>query len=65
MLLSWGLQVLTKDDPSLWPQCSPAVQVCQLGWLLPLLSCAGFTSDAVWHAYADAHQDRAAQLREG
>ena len=21
------LQVLTKDDPSLWPQCTPNVQV--------------------------------------
>ena len=24
-------QVLTKDDPSLWPQCTPNVQVCPRG----------------------------------
>lgn len=27
-MLDGASQVLTKDDPSLWPQCSPAVQVC-------------------------------------
>jgi hypothetical protein len=31
ILFSAHLQVLTKDDPSLWPQCTPSVQVTTAG----------------------------------